>query len=137
MNPHQVSPHLSWSQQRILDDAYAHGRRKLWLAYLLDLFLGCAGIHRIYLGHKRTGLLMLALWLTGALITVTIVLVLPDPPTVAAWSTLAGLLMLSTWAWELVDLFLIPMFTRRFNAELADDLLKRIQAGSEDGSLAD
>ena len=125
----QVAQHqLTWSQQRAFDDAYNSERRVLWKAYMLGIFLGAVGAHRFYLGRRPTGLVMLCIWLAGFLMTVFVALAMPDQARVDFWSTIAGLMMLAMWTWEIVDLFLIPLMARKFNAHLARELMVKAQA---------
>jgi hypothetical protein len=42
--------HLTWLEERAFDEAYESKKRRMWLAYLLAVPLGCMGVHRIYLG---------------------------------------------------------------------------------------
>ena len=120
---------LTWLQERALEDAYDDRKKKLWLAYLLAVPLGCIGVHRFYLGRRRTGLLMMGIWLMGFLITWIIAIKMPDRATTALWSTAAGLLMLSMWVWEVVDFFLISVMLRKFNSALEAELAEELRAG--------
>jgi TM2 domain-containing membrane protein YozV len=65
------------------------------ITYVLDIFLGTLGIHRFYLGEQGTGLAML-------LITVLS----------------AGVGLIVTIPWAIVDLFLIPGMMERANAKI-------------------
>ena len=79
-------------EQRIANDKPSTGA-----AYLLCLFLGAFGIHRLYLGEKGTGIVMLILGIT-----------------------IIGLLVTGVWAF--IDLFLIPSIIRRRMDELRQRL---------------
>lgn len=124
-----VEPQLTWMQERALEEAYDGTRKKLWLAYLLAVPLGCVGAHRFYLGRKRSGFAMMALWLTGILITWIIVLTMPGIVKAMMWETAAGVLMLAAWVWELVDLFLIPGILCRVNAALEAEMKFKLLTG--------
>ncbi len=92
--------------------------KKLWLAYLLAVPFGCFGVHRFYLGRNRTGAWILCLWLAGFLIAWGVAIVMPVRAKAAGWDTVAGLLMLSSWIWELIDLFLLPGMVRASNQKI-------------------
>lgn len=70
-------------EQRVTNEKPSTGA-----AYILCLLLGGLGVHRLYLGEKGTGILMLVLGIT-----------------------LIG--MIITWPWALIDLFLIPSIIRK------------------------
>jgi len=92
-----------------------HPRKKLWLAYLLAIPFGCLGAHRFYLGRLRTGSLILCLWLAGFFIAWGVAIAMPAQSIAASLDTGAGLLMLSAWTWELIDLALLPGMVRQSN----------------------
>src|SRR3546814_4365354 len=48
-------------------------KKSVLVAYLLWFFLGWLGLHRFYLGYVISGLLMLALWGVGTLLTFILV----------------------------------------------------------------
>lgn len=96
-----------------------HPGKKLWLAYLLAVPLGCFGAHRFYLGRNRAGAWMLCLWLSGFLIAWGVAIAMPIPARAAGWDTAAVLLMVTAWAWEVVDLFLLPGMVRQSNSREA------------------
>lgn len=75
-------------EQRVANDA-----KSPLVAYLLLIVLWGFGVHRMYLGRWMSGLVMLALWAVGWLLT----------PVLIGWP-LVGLVVL----WCVVDLFLIP-----------------------------
>lgn len=75
-------------EQRVANDA-----KSPLVAYLLAILLWGCGVHRMYLGRWLSGLVMLALWGLGWLMT----------PVLIGWS-LVGLVTL----WAVIDLFLIP-----------------------------
>jgi TM2 domain-containing membrane protein YozV len=93
-------------------EADHHRRRRLLIAYLLDVFLGTLGLHRFYLHRNGSGLAML-------LITV---------------GTL-GLGLLITVPWVIVDLFLIPGIARSDNADQLD--VTRVGSGLPPPDLGD
>jgi len=87
------------------------GKRSAVIAYGLWclLFFGFFGIHRMYLGRVFSGVVMLLLgWLCLLLTWISFGLLF------LVW-VLPGL-------WALIDLFLIPGMTRRYN----DDLIRRL-----------
>ncbi|MDP9838149.1 TM2 domain-containing membrane protein YozV [Neorhizobium huautlense] len=90
---------------------YRRASKSMLIAYLLALLggAGCLGLHRFYLGYKRTALTMLVLTLGAILL-----------PMIGIYSV-----TLTWWVvtlWVLVDLFLIPKMTRDRNAEIAAEI---------------
>lgn len=79
-------------EQRISNDKPSTGT-----AYLLCIFFGAFGIHRLYLGEKATGIIMLILGIT-----------------------IVGLFVTGFWAF--VDLFLIPSIIRKRMDEMRQRL---------------
>lgn len=65
------------------------------LTYVLDVFLGTLGIHRFYLGEQGTGLAMLLITLLSA-----------------------GVGLIVTLPWAIVDLFLIAGMVERANTKI-------------------
>ena len=83
---------LSDSQKLLIEQRVTNDKPSTGAAYVLCLFLGAFGIHRFYLGHKGSGIVMLILGLT-----------------------FFGLLVSGPWAF--IDLFLIPgMIRDRMNS---------------------
>ena len=81
-------------------------KKSVLVAYLLWFFLGWLGIHRFYLGYVVSGLILLACWAVGSVLSVVYV----------------GFVILAIPAiWWVVDLFLIPGMARdRNNAIIAE-----------------
>jgi TM2 domain-containing membrane protein YozV len=82
------SGRLSDSQKMLIEQRITNEKPSTGTAYLLCLFLGAFGIHRLYLGEKGTGIVMLILGIT-----------------------IIGLIISGIWAF--VDLFLIPGIIRK------------------------
>jgi TM2 domain-containing membrane protein YozV len=82
-------------------------RKSVLVAYLLWFFLGWLGLHRFYLGYVVSGLLMLALWGVGTLLSIVyigyLILVLPI-------------------LWWALDVFLIPGMARQKNNEIIAEI---------------
>ena len=96
-------------EQRVTNEAKSAG-----VGYLLWIFLGWLGAHRLYLGATGTGIVMLLLWVIG---TVTSVIGV-------------GYILLAIWAiWWVIDLFLIPGMVRRHKDEVRDRLTRQALAG--------
>jgi TM2 domain-containing membrane protein YozV len=89
---------------------YDANKKFISVAYLLWLFFGPLGGHRLYLQHRRSALVMLGLFLASLLLAATGI-------------GLVGLLVLAVWT--LTDAFLIPGFIRAYNNELIDGLSGR------------
>lgn len=79
---------LTDSQKMLIEQRIANDKPSTGAAYLLCLFLGAFGIHRLYLGEKGTGIVMLILGIT-----------------------IIGLIVSGIWAF--IDLFLIPSIIRK------------------------
>lgn len=107
---------------------FAAEKKKLWLAYLLAVPLGWLGAHRLYLGRRASGVAMLAISLTALLITAVVVALKPNMLAALIWDAVAGLLLLITLTWEIVDFFLIPFVLRRCNRKLEAALKQKPRA---------
>ena len=93
---------------------YDANKKSAGVAYLLWFFLGLFGAHRFYLGEMGTGAAMLAI----TLVSIPLMIVVVGFFTIGI-----------TGVWSLVDLFLIPGITRRYNSNLAMQLnMPRSQA---------
>ncbi len=78
-------------------------KKSVLVAYLLWFFLGWLGIHRFYLGYVVSGLILLACWAVGSLLSVIYV----------------GFVILAIPAiWWVIDLFLIPGMARERNNQI-------------------
>ena len=84
---------LSVQEQMLIEQRVANQAKSAGVAYLLLIFFGGFGIHRLYLGRTASGIVMLLL-------------------AVAGWATLVvgiGFAFLAVVAiWWIVDLFLVP-----------------------------
>ena len=81
----------------LIEQRIANEKPSTGAAYVLCLFLGAFGVHRLYLGEKGTGIVMRILGVT-----------------------IFGLIISGLWAF--VDLFLIPSIIRK----RIDDLRQRL-----------
>lgn len=79
---------LSDMQRMLIEQRITNEKPSTGTAYLLCIFLGGFGIHRLYLGEKTSGIIMLILGIT-----------------------IIGLIITSIWAF--IDLFLIPGIIRQ------------------------
>ena len=91
---------------------YDANKKNLIVAYLLWIFVGWLGIHRIYLGKTGTGIAQLALWLGCTVLTVLTL-------------GIGYVLFLIPALWLLIDAFLIPGITRNFNNNLIDRIAQQ------------
>lgn len=81
-------------------------RKSVLAAYLLWFFLGWLGLHRIYLGYIASGLIMMALWGVGTVLSIVLI---------------GYVILVVPFLWWLLDLLLIPGMTRdRNNAIIAE-----------------
>ncbi|MBU2958069.1 TM2 domain-containing protein [Paracoccus sp. 1_MG-2023] len=108
---------LDIQQQMLIEQRIGNEAKSPVAAYLLCLFLGWFGAHRIYLGRTGSGVAMLIMSLTGIVLSV---LILP----------LA--LLVVTGIWAFVDLFLIGGILR----EEKEALRMRLSTGMEGGAIA-
>ncbi len=113
---------LTWQQQRMLNDMVSSNERSSWKAYTLAFFLGGFGVHRFYLGHKWTAITILVLNLLGVSIYQTGAM----PPESVPWEMVGFAMVITGFAWIIVDLFLIPGMVRKFNAGLEPELKKKL-----------
>jgi len=86
---------------------YEADSRSTVLAYLIWFFLGWGGVHRMYLGHWVSGLVMLGIFALSMLLTLIFIGYLG-----------LGLVIL----WWAIDALLIPGMTRRANHRTIDRL---------------
>ena len=85
--------------------ALPEGRRKsVWFAYVLWMFFGLFGLHRLYLGHVLSAAGMAAITLVS----------LP-----LIWSGLGLLGLVAAGSWALADALLIPGMTKDSNEAAA------------------
>lgn len=89
---------LTTQDQILIEQRVANEAKSTGVAYALWFFLGLAGAHRFYLGQKRTGFVMLALFVVGML-------------TVAIGIGSVFVAIVAVWA--LVDAFLIPGMVKK------------------------
>lgn len=78
---------LTDTQKMLIEQRVANDKPSAGVAYLLCIFLGAFGAHRLYMGEKGTGIVMLILGFT-----------------------FVGLVITAPWAF--IDLFLIPGIIR-------------------------
>ncbi|MFX4219928.1 MAG: TM2 domain-containing protein [Thalassobaculum sp.] len=85
---------------------YDANKKSVLISYLLWFFLGIPfAVHRFYLGHVKSALVMLAMWVVfGALSSATF--------------GIFGFLLLIPAIWWFLDLFLIPGIVQRKNTDL-------------------
>lgn len=88
---------LTSTQKMLIEQRITNEKPSTGAAYVLCVFLGALGIHRLYLGEKGTGIVMLLLGIT-----------------------LFGLIVTGIWAF--IDLFLIPSIIRKRMDELRQRL---------------
>lgn len=88
---------LTDTQKMLIEQRIANEKPSTGVAYLLCLFFGGFGAHRLYLGRKGSGIAMLILGIT-----------------------IVGLLVTGLWAF--IDLFIIPSIIR----EKVDALRQRM-----------
>lgn len=82
-------------------------KKSVLVAYLLWFFLGWLGLHRFYLGYVISGLLMLALWGVGTLLTFILV---------------GYVILVVPFLWWLLDLLLIPGMARDRNNQIIAEI---------------
>lgn len=101
---------------------YAVHKKSLALAYLAWLFFGVFGVHRFYLGRRKTALAMMALSIGPFVVGFLLGLLglagadVEDGLSRVAWAALL--------IWMIVDIFLIPGMVESKNAELVRSLRK-------------
>lgn len=84
-NPHSAP-------QQHFQNHYGKEQQSMVLAIVLAFFLGTIGVHRLYLGHTSTGIIMLVLGLVGY----------------ATWCFYIGMvILLGVGIWAIVDIILI------------------------------
>ncbi|RJL20130.1 TM2 domain-containing protein [Paracoccus siganidrum] len=101
-------------QQLLIEQRVTNEAKSPLVAYLLLIFLWGFGVHRFYLGRWLSGLLMLAIWGIGWLLT----------PILIGWVPVGFVAL-----WCVIDLFLIPGMIQEdkdaIRQRLAQDLYPR------------
>jgi TM2 domain-containing membrane protein YozV len=98
-----VRGRLTDQQKILIEQRVTNEKPSAGAAYILCIFFGAFGIHRLYLGAKGSGIVMLILGIT-----------------------IVGLLI--TWIWAFIDLFLIPGMIRKRIDETRQRLLVEAMA---------
>jgi TM2 domain-containing membrane protein YozV len=86
---------------------YDANKRSAGIAYLLWFFFGCFGAHRFYLKQTGTAVAMLVITILSIALTFVVI-------------GLFGLAAIGIWV--LVDAFLIPGLTRKYNNQLISEI---------------
>ena len=94
---------LSQEERWIFDARYRKICKRMDVAFVLGFFFGMLGVGRFYMGHYIYGTILLAVTLSGFLLSVAIIL----------------------W---FIDLFLIMKHTHKNNLSKIDPLIKEIMA---------
>ncbi|WP_410216253.1 TM2 domain-containing protein [Paracoccus sp. (in: a-proteobacteria)] len=84
---------MNTQRELLIEQRVANEAKSPLVAYLLLIFLWGFGVHRMYLGRWMSGLLMLAIWAVGWLLT----------PVLIGWPAVGFVAI-----WCVIDLFLIP-----------------------------
>lgn len=98
---------------QVINPEYKTQKKSMLVAYLLVIFLGTLGLHRIYLGKSISGILQLLLTAIGSVTLLFLVGVIP-------------LLIVALWVF--VDLFLTYFMVSKYNNNLQSCSIKRILA---------
>jgi TM2 domain-containing membrane protein YozV len=85
-------------------DFFSRNRRAV-TAWLLWLFLGIWGAHRLYLGYQTSGLIMLGI---TAYISLGFILSLAFQLITAPYGVSLGIAILTMLAWHVADAFRLP-----------------------------
>lgn len=104
---------LSNEEKMLVNSEVANNKKSVGVSYLLWFFLSSLGIHRMYLGRKFSGVMLLVLTIIG-------------------WVTLAifiGWIFLVVVAiWVLVDAFLLPGIVKAANDDMTEEFARKILA---------
>ena len=94
-------------------------RRNVWLAYLFWLLSGPFGLHRIYVGYRKSGVIMFSLGVSIAMVSLAIILM--DPMLRILENTLYDELIkkavLFSNGWVLFDFFATYFLVKKWNKE--------------------
>lgn len=106
---------LSPQQLSLLESEIKKHEKNMVVAYLLCIFLGGLGLHKFYLGNKKSGIIYLVLTIIGGILSIVGVgLVL---------LAIVGILCI-------IDLFTIPGQIKKSYEELEDRIIGEILANS-------
>lgn len=104
---------LSNEEKMLVNSEVANNKKSVGVSYLLWFFLSSLGIHRMYLGRKGSGVMMLVLSILG-------------------WITLAffigWIFLIIVGVWVLVDAFLLPGIVKKANDDLTEEYAQKILA---------
>ena len=108
-------------------------RKSVVAAWSLWLFLGLFAAHRFYLGHFRSGIVVLSLDL---FIIVGFVLSLTFHIINAVFGTAIGLAIVAVLLWFVVDIFLLPLMLRRDRLLVQAEVMKELIAQRTSAALS-
>jgi len=104
---------LSNEEKMLVNSEVANNKKSVGVSYLLWFFLSSLGIHRMYLGRKFSGAMLLILTILGWL----------------TFAILIGWVFLAVVAiWVLVDAFLLPGIVKAANDDLTEEFARKILA---------
>lgn len=108
---------LSIQQQMLIEQRVTNQAKSAGVAYLLLIFLGGMGVHRLYLGRTGTGVTMLILFLLG-------------------WLTLiigiGVIILILVGLCVFVDLFLVPGMVEQQKAKIRSELERQMLVNGSD-----
>ncbi|MHB2266191.1 TM2 domain-containing protein [Aliihoeflea sp. PC F10.4] len=92
---------------------YRRAYKSIWLAYLFLLVASGVGLHRFYLGYRRTAAVQLALFVLAMVLAFSGF----GPGNIAFFAILG---------WVFVDLFMLPWLTRWRNEAIAAEITRSL-----------
>lgn len=102
---------LTNEEKLVVNSEVSSAGKNLIVAFILDLFLGTLGIHRLYVGKKGSGIAMMVLTFIGWLTAVLFIGFVP---------------LIITGIWSFVDLFLVTGMVEEANNNLKEEKAIRI-----------
>jgi len=102
---------------------YRRAYKSLWLAYLFLLVASGVGLHRFYLGYRRTAAIQLALFVLAVVLAFSGF----GPGNIAFFAILG---------WVFVDLFMLPWLTRWRNEAIAAEITRSLPSARSAAPLS-
>lgn len=102
---------LTNEEKIVVNSEVSKNGKNIVVAFLLTLFVGTLGIHRLYLNKNGTGIALASMTIVGWL---------------TSW-LIVGLIPLAiTGTWAFIDLFFVPKMVREDNEKLEEKYAEKL-----------
>lgn len=107
----ELKQNLNEKQLVIVQSELESNKKSTAVAYLLWFFLGGLGIHRFYIGKTGSAITMLALFVSGWVLSIIYI---------------GFILLIGLYIWVFIDAFLLHGAVKRINLKLERNILRRV-----------